>query len=571
MREGASPKEFPLLLAAALVPLAFGPWFWDMYVLPKMLLASWLLACAAILSVAARPGPGPASPSHVDAALAVLAGVALAAACVSLDPWVSWVGQYGYGTFGILGWALCFAAFYLCRDAEEGFRGRLLAWMAAGSVPVSLYALLQWGGCDPYPPTALVVESRAEHRPLSTLGGPVQLGAYLMLILIPSAHLARQGRALGAVALALGAAALAVTHTRSAWLGAVAGLWVYAFACGPWKGAKLKFAAGALTVLCLAGVLWLTAVRAVSDMERREVWKAAVSVFLERPWLGTGPDGFGTAFRAHRTAAYVAVAGDKTGHQDAHNDWLQILATLGAAGGAAYAWVHAGFFAALRRSRARGWSSTQAAMLGSLAALALQWKLNSATWASGLLAAMLAGALLAPEGAQAPLESGRRSWWGKGLVCLCSVAALACSGLSWADRQESLGLRARRDGRPREAAERLERAVSWNGRETLYRLHLANLLWDVASAAARRDRDALVHRAWQVAQEGALLRPRDPAALHLLAMAEMRRSHWGGEDRWEAAGLALDRASRLDPNFGPIVADGAKIEMLRRQPPRRKP
>lgn len=70
-----------------------------------------------------------------------------------------------------------------------------------------------------------------------------------------------------------------------------------------------------------------------SDYERILIWKGATRAWLQHPVFGWGLDNFLGAFRANRGLEYInspALHGTETNMQaDAHNIFLQVLATLG--------------------------------------------------------------------------------------------------------------------------------------------------------------------------------------------------------------------------------------------------
>ncbi len=68
---------------------------------------------------------------------------------------------------------------------------------------------------------------------------------------------------------------------------------------------------------------------------RREIWRAALRIFGEYPWTGSGLDTFGMAFLRFRTPAYWRFEWGEIADQ-AHNEFLHTLATQGLLGAFAY-------------------------------------------------------------------------------------------------------------------------------------------------------------------------------------------------------------------------------------------
>jgi hypothetical protein len=536
-----------------LVPLASGSWLYDRYGLPRLLAAALCLTGSAALFASC----GRARRSSLDAPLAALAVAAAAASVVSLDPWMSWLGLHGAYAWSVLGWGLCWAAFAAsCAAQGDDFERGLALVMGGTSLAVSLYALLQWAGMDPVALSADYVLRKG--RLLGSFGGPVPLGGYLTLCAPLWAYLAWEergaARAVGLAGLACGGLALAGSGTRSAWLGAAAGMLCYRALRSRWDRRRV-----AAALLFLAGGLALAyfySSRPRGDAERVAGWRAAWALFLEHPLTGVGPNasaGFLRAFLPEPLFSH-GVANRSFGQPDALNDWLQVLATTGCAGFLAWLWLHLQAACSLVSSWRRGMRPVQVAMAGSLAGVFVQLKLNAASWETFLMSALLAGCLFARPDAPA----GRRRLWA---LLAASAAALAvCVYLACADRQMRLGVDARGEGRPREAVWRMERAVAMLPGDFDYRLNLANLLWDVSSGLERpADRSALLLRAAETAREGARHRPSYPNAFALLGRAELRLWEGGGAPGPQRARLALGRAAQLDPYHPGVREDLSRL------------
>ena len=562
-----SRSGFIVLLAALAAPLAFGPFFYDSYVLPKLALASVLGAFAAW--VAWREGRLGRTP--LDGPLAALFAAALLSAAASPDPRPDWFGAHQSYAWCLLGWAPCLVAFRVAAGQDAEFGRRLVASLAAAAVVVGAYAVAQAAGLDPL---AARLALPAGGRAVSTLGSPVALGCFAAAALPACLHLLgrRESRAWGACASALALAALALSGSRSGWLGGLAGVSVYGWA----RGRLTRVAALGLAAACLVAVGALSVRRGPSDLQRVEIWRSAARIWAARPVLGAGPQSFDREFRRVRSEAYAISTGGMATQEDAHDDWLQVLAGLGLAGLAAYAWLNWAVWKVLRKAFAEDASGDEAALGGGLVALFIAAKLNAMTWIVVFAAAVLAGALAAAAredtaGISQPgvsPEKGRkaRETIVAALTVGVSVAAAIVSILFMAaDRSERLGVRARAEGRPRESALRLERAVALRPGESRYRLNLANLLWDAAQDGAAPDRLRLQARALDIAVGGAERRPLEPDMVHLAGLAEFRlveraeKPLTPGQARVLALSRRdLERAAGLDPSFPPVLLDAAR-------------
>ncbi len=185
----------------------------------------------------------------------------------------------------------------------------------------------------------------------------------------------RVTRLVGLLVAALALAMIGLTLTRSAWIGAVAGLAVY-FGCG-WVGTAAprhadgsgRRTAAALAAAGIVGVIIVVVLGAVAGSEalyerasstfslddpsnRDRVAMAATGLEIIRahPWLGIGP---GLMERVY--PAWVVDWAVNESNPHLHNNVLQITAERGLLGLAAWLWMMAAFaLAAWRILRAEG-------------------------------------------------------------------------------------------------------------------------------------------------------------------------------------------------------------------------
>jgi O-antigen ligase len=145
----------------------------------------------------------------------------------------------------------------------------------------------------------------------------------------------------------------------------------------------------------------------VSAQVRLYIWRDTVPMILERPLLGHGPDNFTESFRPYMgenlEAAITSASGQVSMVDRAHNDFLQIAATTGLLGLAAYVWILVSyFFNAYQRG---GWPVI--ALSGGLLAYIFQLQLAFPTVASnvafwGLLGSAVAIMRLQDQGDDEP-------------------------------------------------------------------------------------------------------------------------------------------------------------------------
>ncbi len=186
--------------------------------------------------------------------------------------------------------------YYLAKresQTEDEFFGLVDAWLLAG-VAVSLFAFYQYL----FTSDTIVAEGVARARGL--YGSPNNLGIYLARVLPVAGCLAVWGerrRGLYAAAFAVVAAALALTFSLGAWLGAAVALLFVAL-----LGSRRRFALGIVGVLALAllGGWLLDLPRIVSHFSpdaatwrwRVYVWQAGINMVRDHPLLGVGLDNF---------------------------------------------------------------------------------------------------------------------------------------------------------------------------------------------------------------------------------------------------------------------------------------
>ena len=336
--------------------------------------------------------------------LVAAAAAALAAGLLTAAPAATLAGAYG--RYESLPMRLAYLGL-LVGAAWLGERRRTVAAFLLGCGLASIEALYQ-------------AATHALPRADGNLGNANLLGALLAMALLLAID-----RALGAEAparrawlglAALLAAGLAASTSRSAWLGAVAGLGVLvAFRVRPGR-LWLTAAAGLAAVAAAAALIALTPLRALNDdtgEARLGVWHDAVAVIAERPVLGWGEDAMGLVFGRHQTGDW----GPGHNFDRAHSMPLDLAATQGVLGLAACtALLGVWWWRVWRRRDAPGAPGFAAA-----AAAYLAWSLVNFDWAPATAAFWL---LL---GAGWPGEPRVPAWrpWRAVAAAVAVVAGLA--------------------------------------------------------------------------------------------------------------------------------------------------
>ncbi|MBI4424147.1 MAG: O-antigen ligase family protein [Elusimicrobia bacterium] len=570
-----------LALAAVLVPLAWSTHFVAEYTLPKFLVLQLgvLLAAAGLAAAPAAAWRTPlARPILIN--LLVLAVAALA----SQDWRLSLLGRYNSYSHGLWTCALYailgLAASFLDRAQSR----RLGAVLLAAAALVAAYAVLQVSPLpDPFLRGAL-----PQGRAVSSLGSPVDLGAFLAMALPLAAYwAAAESRWLGGLAGAVIVAGLWATVSRGAWGAAAIGLASFAaLALAPWEPGRGRealrrtprwaWALGAALVL-LAGV---AAVRRVSgrvaggnDSSRVEVWRSAWRIFTSEPVFGTGPDTFEQAFRRQRTEEFVRrMRGSVRLQAYAHNDVLQALATTGLLGTAAYLYllwaVAAIAWRAVRQPRERLLAS---GLSGGLIACFINVKVNPVAlevMAQTALFAGLLAALTRPE----PSGPGERAPQGfaRGLAALAVLAGAAGLALtarwSFADMEAKHGATELKRGLTVAGADHLRTALTLNRCENSYRVSLMNVFGDLINAdKSVPARVALLEESMAVARAAVACHPEDVNAHYALGIASWMHVQLGLDQHLALAEAELDAALERDPLFLPLLEH--RLAVARRRGP----
>jgi O-antigen ligase len=222
-------------------------------------------------------------------------------------------------------------AVFHTRDPRLGRRA-LAVYLAMAGI-LAGYGLVEW----------VLKGASFESRARGLVGHYMTFGGQLLLE-IPVAlavALTARGRAwrLGASAVALIAfAALAATFTRSAWLGLFVACAVILGAVRPLG--LIGLAAAGVGAWFLAPGAWGARLHSVVDprnlwnRERVFMWEAGLHMFRDHPITGVGLQDLHPLYDQYRAPESV----ERAGHL--HNAYIQIAASMGLVGLAAFAWLY---------------------------------------------------------------------------------------------------------------------------------------------------------------------------------------------------------------------------------------
>jgi hypothetical protein len=325
---------------------------------------------------------------HADilvSGLMLAAGLVIGLRHRLVTPWTTWVtlglviavilqtvsGQiFKSGTGWVAGAYLLGAALSMVLGATW-HRGRpgqplaalLAAVLIAGFLTIGLQ-LAQWVGVD----DALDIWTMGtgNGRPFANFGQPNQAATFLLWTLIAVAWLNAQAQLRASVAIAAALFVMwgiALTHSRTAWLGLTLLLiasWVWR---RHWRSAKLP-AATTVLMLSFAGMVmligWLNShfalnstltvddVGRMSTEVRPQAWAMFLDAVADSPWIGYGVN--------QVAAAQMAVAGEhpalQIGFAHGHNLFLDLVLWFGVPiGGLVSVWLIAWLWLYLHRVR----------------------------------------------------------------------------------------------------------------------------------------------------------------------------------------------------------------------------
>lgn len=362
MRKIASKSIFAMLtIADAAVPLLVWPIGHDYYYYPKIICIYVLLS--AIISIFGiqlfRQEIKPEfPPEFLPAAVFVLLSLLSAAFSeyVSQAFWGKDLRREG--AFAYVGYFLLMYFTYEYASSPRR-RDMLINCILVSAVVISALAILQYFGLDPVPKDR--IRAGWKNNSFSTLGNQNFLGSYLCIVFPISLCLylnceeQKERPPLFVTAVTL-CAALICSRTRSAWIGTSAStILTLSLLCrrrGIARRAIPLLAACVTVAVILNGsggrliskkfnsvVSDYKAVTETEDgtddgvlrvgSERLFIWSRTVPLLRDRPLLGSGPDTFNMVFRMTRDEAKHYFGASYFYVDKAHNNYLQIAATMG--------------------------------------------------------------------------------------------------------------------------------------------------------------------------------------------------------------------------------------------------
>ncbi|HEV2036180.1 MAG TPA: O-antigen ligase family protein [Candidatus Dormibacteraeota bacterium] len=495
------------------LPLAYAFNTYDQYVLPKLLIARVILVGLLILivasSVIARSLVWKRTPLDLPL-LAFLASAALSTV-FAVNQNVAVFGIYSRydGLVTFLTYAgLFWLSVQVLADAGEA-RVLLRVLLASGYVVAgiaivqSVHDSLQIGAVYPA---------------FGTLGNANVLGAFLAMVLVLAAGelldaRSMLARVLSMNVLAIVALALLLSFSRSAWFGAAIGSMI--LLAGNWRVVSRLLPVVVLVVglLLIAGLVIVAGrtsgggygleravtVRATEivnfsgwSRERTQIWSDSLRLIAGRPVIGYGPDTFGLVFPGIESGDWgLGLRGVHQPVDKAHAETLQIAATQGLLGLAAYLFILATFVRAFWRGRQHpaAW-----AVFGAVVAYQATIQLNFTALAAALPFWIFAAAAMVIWGAVTEpahpitLPAGRRtSVAGIAVIVGLVAAAIPLAVLPYyADAQLRAAVDADYSGHPGAAGAPADLAHQLAPQESVYAVEVGNLAFERGDWAGAR-------------------------------------------------------------------------------------
>jgi O-antigen ligase len=318
-------KILDLLLGAGLTG-----WVGSMPVSIAFCQVSLFVAWLAFLSKCVLTGKWPGFRTKADIGILVFIAASIASAAFSSDP--------GQAFSSFKKFYLLSGAYLTAFTVADLKRSRELVWLFCGmSLLTALAGLWQ-------------VRYTWDHRLLGVQGmamtsGGIYMMAFLMAV---SAFMVRgetkKVRVFSGIMGGLLFCSLLLTRTVTSWAGGLAGLFVLLAA------ARRKWAYAGLALVLVLGVFSAQGPLKKQFQEIKErkestwgarltIWRIGWEIFREHPLLGTGQIDLGKIYQTKRTPEDISAYGPQRCYGHLHNNFLQILATMGLAGLSAFCFM----------------------------------------------------------------------------------------------------------------------------------------------------------------------------------------------------------------------------------------
>ena len=550
------------------LPLAFGLGAYDEYVMPKLVVARGLLIGLLILFIAriAFSGRIVIKRTPLDIPLVALLASAVLSTAFAYNQNVAIFGTYSRydGLLTLFTYAGLFWLSVQALKSPDDARV-LLRVLLVAAYAVAVIAILQ------------VVRDSLRvggfTAAFGTMGNANVLGAFLaMAFVLGLSELAvaqsASGRILVVNLLVVVGLALLMSFSRSGWLGAALGSAIVL------AGSRRSISWASMAAALGGIVAALVAVAFVAgsgmgrgfELERQlirrgltvfnfgewgssrlHIWADSVNLIASRPLTGYGPDNFGLVYPSFESGDWgVTNVGFHQQIDKAHAETLQVAATQGLIGLAAYLWILVAFGRAFWAGRRQ---SGAVAVFAACVAYQVTIQLNFTALASAFPFWILAGAAMILFGAARPSRTlvvrRRAPLLAASLVLYVAIVAVALPAVAYpyvADAELRSSINANSQGRPSDARTDADLAWSYAPQESVYAVEAANLALETHDSNAARDGFL----------EAIRLGTYNPFVYMNLALVDLLDLGRPDEALW-AARMAV-QLNRFDPAFQALVA-----------------
>jgi len=477
---------------AFLLPVTYSWTTYDGFVLPKLLLGR-VLAIGLLILLLARLMANRIfvlRRSALDLPLVVFVCSALASTILAANRNVALFGTYSRYD-GVLTTFLYVALYWLAVQVistPADARGLLRTLLASGYL-VAAVAIVQ--------SVAASVAAGSIMPAFGTLGQQNVLGAFLAMLLPPAFRELVEAdswskRIIAMNLLAVLGGALLLTLSRSAWLGTLAAAVALLIAKRPSFRPGIDVISLLVVAVMVIGGLTTSGGRLIERQvqsrimtifdpnawgPRPTIWRDTLGVIASRPLFGYGPDNFGLVYPEFQSRNLGRSQVDK-----AHAESLQIAATQGLLGLAAYAFLLAVFIRAFWRGRKNaGAVAIFAGWLGYQVTL----QLNFSALASSLPFWIFSAAAMEVWGATwtaRSLSPGNRRWLTVATpIGIAALVVLAIYSTVWpyrADAQLRTAVNADVGGRVADAGKASLQARDLWPSESVYAVEVGNIAFE---------------------------------------------------------------------------------------------
>ena len=372
-----------LYVLTTLVPLVFTTLNYELFEFPKFL----LLITATIIIVVAwgihmyrtHDTKLFRTPSLVHYSVISVLFTQTLAWAFSIHPSTSFWGYYSRFHQGLLT-TICYSVIYFAavKWLDKNSTQKLIKISISTAFIISLYAILQRLGID----RNLWIQD-VVNRPFSTLGQPNWLAAYLIpnlfLVLYLSISQKNKSKTVLVITYCAVFTALLLTKSRSgliAFVLAYLAYWSLVLRNFNFSKIKQQFLTYSLILIPIALIIGSAYSPSIFSLKsknynldsipqsgtqlengglalrsldeggtesgdiRKIVWSGALSLFLEHPLVGTGPETFAYTYYWERPVAHNYVSEWDFLYNKAHNEYLNVASTTGLVGIAGYLFWH---------------------------------------------------------------------------------------------------------------------------------------------------------------------------------------------------------------------------------------